>query len=130
MASVDEVFYPAVPSSHTTSFESWATSLPMVCCRFRFAVTDKAKRFLNKLKVFGLGWSWGGYKSLAPVVDVSGRRYPPLGGHVIVRLQLGMEETDDLIRDLNQAFKALQLLYSFELVFGFQAECRSSAVWA
>ncbi|XNX62390.1 MAG: PLP-dependent transferase [Candidatus Hodgkinia cicadicola] len=108
VASVDEVFYPAVPSS--PYYELWKLSYKLAGGVLSFSLRgdcDKAKRFLNKLKVFGLGWSWGGYKSLASVVDVSGRRYPPLGGHVIVRLQLGMEETDDLIWDLDQAFKAL-----------------------
>ncbi len=74
------------------------------CSSLSFGVE---RRFLNKLKVFGLGWSWGGYKSLASVVDVSCRLYPPANNSPIIRLQLGMEETDDLIWDLAQAFKTL-----------------------
>ena len=70
---------------------------------------DKAKAhaFLNALKLFGLGYSWGGYESLAVHVflgdrTVSRRDY----GGPVIRLQIGMEDTVDLKEDLARALAA------------------------
>lgn len=62
--------------------------------------------FLNALKLFGLGYSWGGYASLALKVNLSDRK---LTGKdykgPLVRLQIGLEDADDLINDLENAFR-------------------------
>ncbi|MGY5805496.1 cystathionine beta-lyase [Rhizobium sp. LEGMi12c] len=65
----------------------------------------KAERFLDGLSLFGLGYSWGGYQSLALRVDLSDRRIAqvPTEGPVI-RLQIGLEDVEDLIADLERAF--------------------------
>jgi len=65
----------------------------------------RAQKFLDGLSLFGLGYSWGGYQSLALVVDLSDRRVfqPPQEGPVI-RLQIGLEDVGDLIADLERAF--------------------------
>ena len=57
---------------------------------------------IDGLELFGIGYSWGGYESLAIPVDldrirsVARRSYPG----PIVRLQIGLEDPDDLIADL------------------------------
>ncbi|AUG33790.1 cystathionine beta-lyase [Candidatus Hodgkinia cicadicola] len=66
-----------------------------------------AERFLNNLKVFGLGWSWGGYKSLAAPVVLAHRAFAPDFGGPVLRLNIGLECLDDLIWDLEKAFKSL-----------------------
>ena len=70
---------------------------------------DKAKAhaFLNTLKLFGLGYSWGGYESLAVHVwlgdrTVSRRDY----GGPVIRLQIGLEDTVDLKEELERALAA------------------------
>jgi cystathionine beta-lyase len=70
-------------------------------------VKSKAQTFLDSLTLFGLGYSWGGYQSLALHVDLSDRRIlrAPEQGPVI-RLQIGLEDVDDLIADLERAFAA------------------------
>lgn len=70
----------------------------------------KAQRFLDELSLFGLGYSWGGYQSLALQVDLSDRRVlqPPEEGPLI-RLQIGLEDIDDLVADLERAFAAAAL---------------------
>jgi cysteine-S-conjugate beta-lyase len=67
---------------------------------------DKAKAhaFLNALKLFGLGYSWGGYESLAVHVwlgdrTISRRDY----GGPVIRLQIGLEDTVDLKEELARA---------------------------
>lgn len=61
--------------------------------------------FLDALELFGLGFSWGGYESLAIHCDPQVRTSRPrleLGGPLI-RLHVGLEGADDLTADLRQA---------------------------
>ena len=67
----------------------------------------KAHAFLDALSFFGLGYSWGGYESLALVVNLSDRtiRKQPIESAVI-RLQIGLEDVPDLKKDLEAGFAA------------------------
>lgn len=65
-----------------------------------------AQRFVNGLRLFGIGFSWGGFESLVQLVDkaaVAGHGYWQDNGHALVRLHVGLEAVDDLIADLAQA---------------------------
>lgn len=69
--------------------------------------TDKIAKFINSLKMFALGFSWGGYKSL-----LTARPYERDGrwlhdGKHVIRLSIGLEEAKDLIEDLKQGFNNL-----------------------
>lgn len=68
----------------------------------------QAQTFLNALQLFGLGYSWGGFPSLALHVNLFDRRVtpPPVEGPVL-RLQIGLEDVSDLILDLERGFAAL-----------------------
>jgi cystathionine beta-lyase len=60
------------------------------------------KAMLDGLRLFGLGYSWGGYESLAIVADPRPYRTATTWtdpGHLI-RLNIGLEDPDDLIADL------------------------------
>jgi cystathionine beta-lyase len=61
--------------------------------------------FIDRLHHFGLGFSWGGYESLALPIDLRGCRSaaPPALEGALVRLSIGLEDPDDLIADLDQA---------------------------
>jgi cystathionine beta-lyase len=65
--------------------------------------------FLNALTLFGLGYSWGGFESLAIQFDCSGyrtaTRWNP--GGPALRLHVGLEDVEDLKADLEQGFAAL-----------------------
>ena len=65
--------------------------------------------FLNELGLFGIGASWGGFESLAIPFDCSSIRttttWAPEGP--TVRLHIGLEDPDDLIRDLELGLAAL-----------------------
>ncbi|MBT9370247.1 cystathionine beta-lyase [Rhizobium sp. CSW-27] len=67
----------------------------------------KAHALLDTLALFGLGYSWGGYESLAVKVNLSDRRIrkAPAEGPVI-RLQIGLEDVADLRKDLEAGFAA------------------------
>ncbi|NWG24645.1 MAG: cystathionine beta-lyase [Pseudorhodoplanes sp.] len=65
--------------------------------------------FLDALTLFGMGFSWGGYESLVILFDCSGYRtattWQP--GGPALRFHVGLEDTGDLIADLEQGFAAL-----------------------
>tara|TARA_R110002020_G_scaffold21450_2_gene72855 strand:- start:10496 stop:11683 length:1188 start_codon:yes stop_codon:yes gene_type:complete len=69
----------------------------------------KAHAFLDALKIFGLGYSWGGYESLAVHANLSDRTIalPPKEGPVI-RLQIGLEDVEDLMADIERGLSAAQ----------------------
>ncbi len=57
---------------------------------------------------FGLGYSWGGFESLVVPADLRyGRKVAPWHGGPLVRYSIGLEDTDDLIRDLEAGFERL-----------------------
>jgi cystathionine beta-lyase len=64
---------------------------------------------IDALSLFGLGASWGGFESLVIPADLAGSRvlsdWSQRG--VVVRLHIGLEDTDDLIEDLQQALQTL-----------------------
>jgi len=65
--------------------------------------------FLNELALFGLGYSWGGFESLAILFDCTEYRtatkWAP--GGPTVRLHIGLEDPDDLIADLERGFAVM-----------------------
>jgi cysteine-S-conjugate beta-lyase len=65
---------------------------------------------LNTLKLFGMGFSWGGFESLAIPFDCDGYRtatkWAP--GGPTLRLHIGLESTDDLKADLDRGFAAFK----------------------
>lgn len=70
---------------------------------------DSADRVLSALTLFGLGFSWGGYESLAIPCDPQlDRTLPALTDcGPLIRLSIGLEDADDLIADLDQALATL-----------------------
>ncbi len=67
-----------------------------------------AAAFVDALELFGIGYSWGGFESLA--LPVHPEKYRSVVSWdkegTLIRLQIGLEDTDDLIADLGQAFIA------------------------
>jgi len=66
------------------------------------------RAFLNELRLFGIGASWGGYESLAIPFDCAPVRtatqWAP--GGPTVRFHIGLEDVADLIADLERGFEA------------------------
>jgi cystathionine beta-lyase len=67
----------------------------------------EAHAFLDALEIFGLGYSWGGYESLAVNVFLGDRVIAkgPYEGPII-RLQIGLENVEDLKADIERGLKA------------------------
>ena len=66
-------------------------------------------KFINSLELFGIGYSWGGFESLAVYQDIQREfnKYDNKDLH-IVRLHIGLEDPNDLIADIKQALKYLK----------------------
>jgi cystathionine beta-lyase len=60
--------------------------------------------FVDRLELFGIGYSWGGFESLAiPVNPHRTITRPPAPN--LVRLHIGLEDPDDLIADLSSSLE-------------------------
>jgi len=65
--------------------------------------------FLNGLRLFGIGASWGGFESLAIPFDCARIRTanPWIPGGPTLRFHIGLEDVHDLLGDLERGFAAL-----------------------
>jgi cystathionine beta-lyase len=99
------VLHPAFPDC--PGHEIWERDFNGSSGLFSFEMkgADEKKRaaFVDALELFGIGFSWGGYESLALPVEPhrTVTRAPAPG---LVRLHIGLEDPDDLIADLEAAF--------------------------
>jgi len=114
---VAKVLCPMLPGA--TGHEFWQRDFSGGCGLFSFVLKggDNAARarLVDALELFGIGYSWGGFESLAlpfdpaPIRDAT--NWPPDGcggGDVLgIRLSIGLEDTKDLIADLEQGFAAM-----------------------
>lgn len=74
------------------------------------AETSKVKAFVNALRMFQIGVSWGGFESLAimPFHNTADETIADRDGdRRMVRMYCGLESTDSLLEDLEHALKLL-----------------------
>ena len=73
---------------------------------------NSVRKFINSLKLFGYGYSWGGFESLAlhqEFRETGNRRYMNLAkDEHLVRFHIGLEDPSDLIADIKQALRHLK----------------------
>ena len=73
---------------------------------------NSVRKFVNSLKLFGYGYSWGGFESLVlhqEFRETGSRRYLNLKkDEHLVRFHIGLEDPNDLIADIKQALKHLR----------------------
>jgi cysteine-S-conjugate beta-lyase len=107
---VVEVLHPAMP--HSQDYALWKRDYAGACGLFGLVLKPAPKAavdaLLNSLTLFGLGFSWGGFESLAIPSDSQlpkRLRHEPLAGP-LVRIHIGLEDTADLIADLTQGLAA------------------------
>ena len=105
---VARVLHPALPDDPGHAL--WQRDFRGSSGLFAFALRggDEASRaaFIDGLRHFGIGYSWGGFESLALPVDPARHRTvtKPTFGGPLVRLQIGLEDPADLIADLAAGF--------------------------
>ena len=117
---IKEILYPHNPS--TKNYKLWkkyysgATGLLSIVVKSR--KKSSVIQFVNSLELFGIGYSWGGFESLAMFQEVkSSKKDEYLKGRqfyrfnkdeFIVRLHIGLEDPKDLINDLKKGLKKIK----------------------
>ena len=115
---VKEILYPYKPSSKNyklwKKYYSGATGLLSIVIKSK--KKSSVMKFVNSLELFGIGYSWGGFESLAILQDLKKQTEYTKGRHFfrfnndehIVRLHIGLEDPKDLISDLKKSLKYIK----------------------
>jgi cystathionine beta-lyase len=116
---VAHVLFPLLPDA--PGHDLWKRDFTGGCGLLTFVLKGRDEaaraRLIDALRLFGIGYSWGGFESLAlPVNPERDRKvtpWPPVAwdqadSHA-VRLWIGLEDPADLIADLSQGFAAIKL---------------------
>lgn len=108
---VARVLYPPLPGSagHDLWTRDYAGAAGLLSLVLDGATEQDAEAFLDALTLFGLGYSWGGFESLATheTPQLALRRHGRVLPGPLIRLHIGLEDPADLIADLEQAFSRL-----------------------
>lgn len=106
---VAQVLHPALPGfpGHDIWKRDFSGSSGIFSAVLDGGGQKQAHAFLDALEIFGLGYSWGGYESLAVHVSLADRTvakgdYPG----PILRLQIGLEDVEDLKADIARGLAA------------------------
>jgi len=109
---IKEVLYPHKPGSK--NYKMWKKYYSSGTGLLSIVIKAKNKssviRFVNKLDLFGIGYSWGGFESLAIYQDISKSRnfYKFAKDEHLVRVHVGLEDPQDLINDLKNSLKYIK----------------------
>ena len=107
---VAEVLHPALPScpGHAQFVRDFRGASGLFAFTFAGGTDAARAAFVDALTLFGIGYSWGGFESLALPIDPERHRTAttsPRAGPM-VRLQIGLEDAADLIADLTRGLAA------------------------
>jgi cystathionine beta-lyase len=109
---VQRVIYPALESDPGHAI--WKRDFSGAASLFGFVLHPAGEQavsaFVDALRLFAIGSSWGGFESLVTVTRAAHIRtatqWNP--GGPAIRLHIGLEDPDDLMADLDQAFEKMQ----------------------
>jgi len=105
------VLHPALESDpgHAIWKRDFTGASGLFSVVFKPTSEQSVQAFLNALTLFGLGFSWGGFESLAILFDCTEYRtatkWAP--GGPTIRLHIGLEDPEDLLADLTRGFAAM-----------------------
>jgi cystathionine beta-lyase len=108
---VDRVLYPALPTDpgHALWKRDFTGASGLFSVFLKPVPEKSLAAFLDGLKLFGMGYSWGGYESLVVPFDPASYRTASkwTGPGPALRFHIGLEAVEDLIRDLDAGFARL-----------------------
>ena len=105
---IERVLHPALEGSpgHELWKRDFTGSTGVFSVVFKAEATKgEVLAFVDALELFEIGYSWGGVTSLAVAYDFHGSKGRPNYGHRIVRLNVGLEDPEDLIADLEHSLE-------------------------
>ncbi len=107
---VQRVLYPALPSD--PGYVLWRRDFTGAAGLFGVELKPysetKIAAMIDHYTYISLGYSWGGFESLVvPAYLKQGRTINPWTGGPLIRFNIGLEDPDDLIRDLEAGFQRL-----------------------
>jgi cystathionine beta-lyase len=107
---VEHVLHPALPDH--PQHHLWQRDFSGSTGLFGFVLKteypeDRVAAFVNALKLFGLGYSWGGYKSLLTVGQYRRTAASAFVDRTVFRVNVGLEDARDLIADLQNGLNQL-----------------------
>jgi cystathionine beta-lyase len=109
---VREVLYPALPGAR--GHELWQRDFRLATGLFTIVlhpgpIRERFAAMLDRMRLFRMGWSWGGFESLIIPTDPDKLRTASRfdAGGPCLRLHIGLEDPDDLIADLDDGFQRL-----------------------
>lgn len=113
-SEVEAVYYPALEShpQHYLWKRDFTGASGLLSFLTKPSKQAAADALLDNLSLFSIGYSWGGFESLAMIADPkSVRSATPweIDGH-LVRLHIGLEDPVDLIDDLEKGFTQFNML--------------------
>ena len=105
---VSEVYHPALP--HTKNHKIWKRDFKGSTGLFAFTLKKKfsnimIEKFYKQLKIFKLGYSWGGFESLITFPPLDKRIYKDKLTGNLIRVYCGLEDSNDQIKDITNALK-------------------------
>jgi len=111
---VEKVIYPALPDDE--NYPLWKRDFTGAAGLFSVVLDKKYSneslaRMLDKLHFYAMGYSWGGYESLILPFDASNIRTSTkykFSGKTTIRINIGLEDIEDLKSDLEAGFKRLK----------------------
>jgi cystathionine beta-lyase len=107
---IERVLHPALPScpGHELWKRDFTGSAGLFSIVFQPRFTkQQVLAFVDALELFKIGYSWAGVTSLAVAYDLQAAPHRPDYGARIVRLNIGLEDPEDLKADLAQALQAM-----------------------
>jgi cystathionine beta-lyase len=109
---VAQVLHPALPGSpgHEHFLRDFAGTSGLFAFVLDGSDDDARAALIDTLALFGIGFSWGGFESLALPIDPNRHRSIARRDYAgpLVRLQIGLEDPDDLIADLDAGLAAFR----------------------
>ncbi|MEE4254961.1 MAG: cystathionine beta-lyase [Desulfuromusa sp.] len=107
---IDHVIHPALPShpQHQLWQRDFTGSSGLFAFTFKDEYSDnKLAAFIDSLQLFGIGYSWGGFKSLITAAKYHRTHESQYAGKTVIRLNIGLEDTRDILDDLKSGFELL-----------------------